>query len=462
MADLQPLLPRKIPQSVFAPIAPDTASLPPMQSAPGVLGAIAPPTPNVINNPRMVADSSDPLVNRASALSADLYKRENPTKPTTTLGKIGHVAAGIGNVLGDIFAPSTMELIPGTQLQNERIEARDKSDLNQVSDLQNQEATRAQTAATTAYTQQRPAIEEAKVQQRLQAAHNRVTEAYAHNGQTPEFDEDGNVIGVHDDPTLLAHAAQQAKADLQSAQTDLANSKNDPTSPAYQQAERRVAVARANAIAAQTRANAYMGNYNQHAFNKDNQGNVLPGAPQITDENGNVTVPGTGNAATAIKSNANAAQFGDVAGATGNIEDTAKALVSSGGRLNSPGVVYALQNTHGTPSQVIQSVDKANLTPEERAYVISNIAFKENLQALRKSAGGSFSDSAVDRLEQLAPNGSTPDLPYLLGQTGQIRQTYSRLGKGVATATGGLKIPDEHSGGAAKVKKFNLATGRLE
>ena len=32
------------------------------------------------------------------------------------LGKIGHIAAGIGNIAGDILAPKTMSLIPGTQL----------------------------------------------------------------------------------------------------------------------------------------------------------------------------------------------------------------------------------------------------------------------------------------------------------------------------------------------------------
>jgi len=35
------------------------------------------------------------------------------------LGKLGHIAAGIGNIAGDIVAPSTMELIPGTQLHGE-------------------------------------------------------------------------------------------------------------------------------------------------------------------------------------------------------------------------------------------------------------------------------------------------------------------------------------------------------
>jgi hypothetical protein len=64
------------------------------------------------------------------------------------LGKVGYVAAGIGNALGDIFAPSTMALIPGTQLNNELEKSRLRGDIDQVSELQNQEAERAQYTAT--------------------------------------------------------------------------------------------------------------------------------------------------------------------------------------------------------------------------------------------------------------------------------------------------------------------------
>jgi hypothetical protein len=101
----------------------------------------------------------------------------------------------------------------------------------------------------------------------------------------------------------------------------------------------------------------------------------------------------------------------------------------------------------GTPSQIIESLNKANLTPQERDYVTSNLAAHENVQALRKSAGGTATDTAVEKLDALLPNGTTPDIDYLLKQTGQIRQTAGRLGKGVTTVQGGLKLPSE--GGVA-------------
>jgi hypothetical protein len=83
---------------------------------------------------------------------------------------------------------------------------------------------------------------------------------------------------------------------------------------------------------------------------------------------------------------------------------------------------------------------KAGLTPQERDYVISIASAHENVQALRKSAGGTATDSAVAKLDSMIPGQSTPDLDYLKRQTGQIRATAERLGKGATTATGGLTV----------------------
>lgn len=406
---------------------------------------ILPSTPQSITaNPRMGADSIDPLFNQKSDLEADLYRRSNPIKPTTTLGKIGHVAANVGNVLGDIFAPDTMALIPGTQLYNERIRNRDIGEIKDVSQEQTAEAGRKQQAATTAYTEARPQIEEDKVAQKLTSTLGKV-------GLVPVRDENGKLTGeTQDDPNSPAsesrnihNQVEQSRQALQDAEAQVKLAGNDPNSPTYKLAITRASIARENASAAITRAQAYYGSYLERAFNKDLSGNVLPGAPQITDAGGNTTTVGSANAPQAVKAQSNAAQFGDVGGALDNLEAKAKALVASGGKLNSPSVVYALQHSSGTPSELIQSLDKAGLTPEERDYVVSNLAAHENVQALRKSAGGTATDSSVAKLDALLPSGSTPDIDYLLNQTGQIRQTASRLGKGVTTVQGGLKVGDQ-------------------
>lgn len=277
---------------------------------------------------------------------------------------------------------------------------------------------------------------------------------FAKLGMRPETDEHGDITFVPDENSPVYKQMQQkeetlqAQADytragveLRAAQTALANSKNDPNSPAYKQAQQRLAVAQQNANAAGQRAQAYMGRYMQSAYNLGLDGSILPGATQIADDNGSQTVVGTGNASLATKAQSNAAQFNDVHGALDTVENAAKALVAKGGKLNSPGVAAALAQPEGTLGQWLQGEGvKANLSTEERNYVQAVAQAHENIQALRKSAGGTATDSAVAKLDSMIPNASTPDLNYLLGQTGQIRATAERLGKGVSTAKGGLTV----------------------
>lgn len=475
MADLIPLLPRKIPQSVFPPIGdadapPTLAPLGEAAMGGGLQSLLPSSSPNVTLNNR-IGDSNG---SRQSLLEADLYKRDNPIKPTTSMGKIGHIAAGIGNALGNIFAPATMALIPGTELHNQIQKNRDSAELDDISSLQTQADQRKQTEALTDYTEQRPEIEKAKLQQRMDVQRVRSDQAAAKAGQKPVEDPETGDVSYVDDPNSAAYQSrkihddvEQSKKAVQDADTQVKQASIDPNSPTYKLALTRAEIARQNASAAVTRAQAYYGNYLQHAFNKDLQGNTLPGAPQIENGSGQVTTVGSTNAPQAVKAQGNAAQFNDVHGALDNLETNARALVASGGKLNSPGVVYALQHSSGTPGQFLQSLDKGNLSPQERQYVQSVVAAHENVQALRKAAGGTSTDSAVAKLDSLIPNGSTPDLDYLLGQTSQIRQTADRLGKGVTTVQGGLGVHGGTANGGAPshsgqpVEQYERVNGKL-
>lgn len=419
------------------------------------------PDPAIANTgARLLANQNE--LRRLTSSGSGIHQITNPVDangnptgaPVSGLRRFGGALARIGSTAEAIVSPRAAAVTPGTDQNHERLLDQATGQVN--NDLGDQE----KQANTT--------LLDAQPELKRMAAENNFMKTQGllghYQDQASHWDDQTNAVlaqhGLKTDPQTGKPVPQtyeemseplQAMEDLKHSQKEetdaiaaLNKAKNDPSSPAYRAALQAKQTAERNSQAAVLRAQAYYGRYLQGAYNKGLDGQTLPGSPQITDDQGNVTTVGSTNASHAIKSNANVGQFGDVAGATDNIEQTAQALVNSGGRLNSPSVVYALQNTHGTPAQVLQSIDKANLTPEERTYVISNLAYKENLQALRKSAGGTVSDSAVDRLEQLAPSGSTPDLPYLLNQTGQIRQTWARLGKGVATASGGLKIPGEN------------------
>lgn len=450
-----PQLPRRI--AMMAESAPDTSPKPEMMSpteAEGVRGLHPADTPQFSAPPAVRTMS--PIERREEQLQEGLDK-----KPEGFWPKFGHYAGMAGRIAGDIIAPDHTEFIvnqlgkegvgPGANLaRNEEMRNLEK----EQSETGLQGAQTANTEANTEYTKQKPAIEQTRIQQKNNLASDKNAAQLAKSGY--KLDENGDITPMSYEEMSPAQQStydlknsQQQLADstetLREAQAEVERAKNDPNSPAYKIAVSRLGVAQQNANAAGIRAQAYMGRYLQSAFNTDLHGNYLPGAPQIENEAGNVTTVGTGNANQASKAQSSAAQFNDVHGALDSIEGTAQKLTRSGGKLNSPQIIAALQAPHSTISQWIHSVNKANLSPEERDYVMSNIALHENIQGMRKSAGGAATDSQVENLLRMAPGGTTPDLDYLTRQTEQIRQTAERLGKGVTTARGGLNVRGQNA-----------------
>lgn len=237
MAILQPLIPRAA-QALLGNIGAPTNELGDPLGRTNELGDAltspidAPPSPPPLS----------PLIAQANGLMADENKRRNPVAPTTTLGKIGHVAAGIGNVLGDIFAPDTMALIPGTQLHNERIIQRDEADLQKNSQLQTEESGRAQQAATTAYTEQRPDIERGKIRQHLVTALAPKGFNITDNPDSPggfDIAEDPNSQGYKDRVSLSA--MHDATAEKEAIQSDIAKNHFVAGTPEYAEAQRKLA-----------------------------------------------------------------------------------------------------------------------------------------------------------------------------------------------------------------------------
>ena len=277
------------------------------------------------------------------------------------------------------------------------------------------------------------------------------------------LDEQGRIVPDPDSPyyqtqqlkenTLKAQADNMnAQAQLREAQEEVERAKLDPTSAAFKLAQQKLEVASRNANAAQTRANAYMGNYLQGAYNTSNpaitggKSEILPGATMIADENGNQVAVGSRNAGAAVKAQSNVAQFKDVYGSSDRAEDAAQKLSDSGGELNSVGIAMAMAQPRDTIMKWLQGeVAKKNLNELEREYVTEIVQLHENVQALRKSAGGIATDASVDKLDHLIPDASTPDIKYFKNQLETLRQTANRLSKGVTTAHGGLTVKNNGS-----------------
>jgi len=272
-------------------------------------------------------------------------------------------------------------------------------------------------------------------------------------GLRPVYDENGQLTGTEDDTNSEAYQTRkvlndtkETQQELNEAKAELARAGNDPNSAAYKLAAKRAQTASANAAAAQERARAYMGNYLGHYKGVDEAGQPLEGATML--EGGKPV--GSAFQSTVQNQQGRVAQFNDVLGATDNIENVAQKLVSKGKSLNSPSVAAAIADPKTTSHQWAQGqFVNSGLSPEERDYVVAVKGYKENLQALRKSAGGGVSDAQVDRLMQMAPGPNTPDLDYLKRQTGQIRQMAGRLSKGIPDVKGGEQVGN-HGGNTSQ------------
>lgn len=453
------------PAASAQPPAQPSATGAPTQPPATPMASYAPPKPAQMAsaNPPQVSAPGSPLL--PPGYQAAQAKLGTDSTELQRLQKTGSGVSQVKNpwlkglgIAGDIVAGALLgkgaAAIPGTTAHNQWLQQQKSGQIGQDQATIAGALTGQQNQANLAHTQAETASLGAN--DAIKAQNSQTT--LAKSGLKVVLDENGrpNILPDEDSPVYQKQQMEQglikahtesfaATNELRAAQTAFDKAKIDPSSPLFRQTAQRLATAQANAGAAQQRAQAYMGNYLMHSQNTDLSGNTLAGAPVISDDEGNQSVVGSTNAGTAIKNQSNAAQFNDVHGALDNLEGTARALVAKGGSVNSPGVVTALGQPAGTLGKWLQGAGvKANLTPEERAYVQSVASAHENIQALRKSAGGTATDSAVEKLDSMIPNASTPDLNYLLGQTGQIRATATRLGKGATVAAGGLSVKGQN------------------
>lgn len=424
-----------------------------------------------------MAQVQGPLPSMLDQHINDLYSRlhdlDVPNPHPTALGKIGHALSIAGQIAGGIVAPGVIQNIPGTMLNNNLKRSSLEDQIEQGEGLKNQQAQtglaqgkeqlaerQAQIAQPVIVTPEQaatlghPELEGVSLSPKdfaklsgthetVQGRSNVAAQTNARDLQMKGFKADGTP-----DESSPVWQAQQAHVGLMQAQAELAHSKNDPNSPAFKQAQQRLAVAASNANAANQRATAYMGNYNLHATGTDLNGNVLSGATLISDDEGNQHAVGTSFQGQAAKAQSASAQFNDVHGALDSTEKAARDMATAGHAFNDANVISALRGVPKDPTlagDYVRSLSNSTLTPSQRNYVAAVSAMRENIQALRKSAGGSTSDSQVNRLEAMLPNESTPDLDTAMRQLNQVRQTALRLGPGAPQVKGGLSVPRQKS-----------------
>jgi hypothetical protein len=98
------------------------------QVDPNAVKTMVPPTLNFHERQALPTSSPGAPIGSAANYEAELAREKDkeanpwgsPENHPGTLGKIGHILSRIGNIAGDVVAPATMALIPGTDL-NRRV-----------------------------------------------------------------------------------------------------------------------------------------------------------------------------------------------------------------------------------------------------------------------------------------------------------------------------------------------------
>lgn len=203
------------------------------------------------------------------------------------IGKIGAAGARAADTIGSIAAPGAAAMIPGSTMNHVMNENRERR--QNTEDIENEER-----EAQTKNLDAQPELKQAKLNQDQSkidetAEKNKNQNASVLRKQGLTMGEDGQVKPIQY-ADMSPH--EQGVYDLQSAQTEakeaqaaLERSKNDPTSPIYQQAQQRLETATKNAQTAAGRLGLEGYKFNADYLGKGPTGEALAGAEK--DEAGN-------------------------------------------------------------------------------------------------------------------------------------------------------------------------------
>ena len=199
------------------------------------------------------------------------------------MGKVGHVLSKIGNIAGDVVAPSTMAIIPGTELNRT---FRATNALGAAGEAQERETKEA-------IEQERMkhdiAVEDANVR-KMDQIDKRLDETERSHMSNEERDlrkigmtrdSAGQIRPLQDSEMSQKehdlHAAQLSKQSLDQAKEELYKFRADPNSVQWQIAKKRVAILARQAETAAGRLDLQKDIYKADYEGTDEQGNPLAG-----------------------------------------------------------------------------------------------------------------------------------------------------------------------------------------
>ncbi len=292
-------------------------------------------------------------------------------------------------------------------------------------------------------------------------------------------DENGQTSYVPDEqsPAYQKQQAQteyiQAQQDLTDAQTKLAQFKADPNNPEYRlqqerinQASQRMSLAgQALGLRAQN-----LGLRKQVVqaglYGTDLQGNDLPGATHIANDDGSQTTIGQKNAPTAIKQQKTVSTFKDLNGSVDNAEGALRSFFQEGGSLSGPRMVAAMNDPKSMTGKVVRGLIQSGMTQKQINAITAVRQLHEQAGILRSTTGGTGSEAQAQRILDTVPvAGDSNDMA--LSKIGEIRKVTARLAPGVSTVSGGLSLgkqptPSSTGGGRPEGTRIRMPDGSTQ
>ena len=369
-----------------------------------------------------------------------------PNDHPSLLRRIGGIAAGIGDAAASAYLPRVAPYIPGTTANRLMLMNQDQGRIN--SGLQNE-----QTQALADYTQQRPDIEQSKIDQRQTAVQERVAQAAAAKGQKvswdanglPTFEDDHNSQAFMDNQALAA--MHQSTADKNKLNAEIQQNHYIPGTEEYNQwkqkmdqVDKRLGIAMSSlglhAQGLQLRRNDQQANF----YGLGPDGNPLPNAPQYQDDAGNVTVGGLKGAKTAIGQQGAAVGYRDLGGSIAHAKAAIQALHATGADLSDPLIVAAMSDPNSTIGKVVNGkLVKGNLSDAQVQAIGALNQLREQAGLLRAATKGTASEGATARVLDTIPtagdNAATANNKFA-----EMEGVYNRLTPGVVTIGGGLSV----------------------
>lgn len=449
MSDYPSILDAQKLQRLQAPLPPDIAmasvmpTLPPPTAPLVTQGPPPPPTSPQITSTRLLGDQNE--LQRLGSDGSGISQIQNP---------IGHALARTGNFIESALAPRIASFTPGTDENHQRLLGLAQGRV--TSDLANQQAQAqtGQTEANTAYLAARPDIEQSKIDERQTAVRDRINQLAASRGQIPKWDPETGLPSFVDDPTSQAYAdhqalsaMHQATADKSAITSDIAKNHYIPGTPEFDEAQRKLAqvdkrmqVAMASLGLRAQGLDLRRQNTNASLYGTDNAGNALPGAAQITGDDGTGTTLGSKFAPTAIKANAKTATFNDLAGSVSHTRNALNQFFAEGGSLSDPQIVAAMNDPTSLIGKVVNGkLVQGGLSPTAISAINAVRQLHEQAGILRSTTGGTSSEAGAQRILDVVPTAGDANA-MALSKLNEQEQVLGRLSPGQTHVHGGVSV----------------------